>query len=106
MSVTFCSQEHVARRSPPPLSTDALKSAQKPVTAVFLGEIMGNSQHQTYLSLAPGADLSASALSDGLAPEGPSGVLHVGSAERAGLRGDPGPPAMRMPTGRRGTTQG
>lgn len=72
-------QETVAHRPATGLSTDALKSAQIPVTAAVLGERMGHGQAQIRSRLEPAADAAAAALTSGLAASGPPGVLPAGS---------------------------
>ena len=69
-------------------STDALPSAQIPVTAMDPGGKMCYAQAQNLPSLEPGADVAAAALADGVAAGKPSGVFPARPGRRAGSLGD------------------
>ena len=71
--------ERVAHKSTCAVFPAGLKSAQNPVTAMVLGEIMGHVQAQIVPPLKPRADDAAAAITGGLAAGEPSGVLSARS---------------------------
>jgi hypothetical protein len=62
-----CLYERVAHNPTTRFSTDALKSAQIPVTAIDLGWRMEHEQGQNLPPLEPGADPAAATLTGGVA---------------------------------------